>query len=108
MRSVCRDYMAMKTAIFKILVNICLIQITDVRFGGKLAPHPSGMSDNEKIWLAVGITLAVLLAVLLIYLVSSKVEGVFVFRSKIIYTFLEQLHFLQESNHKNIIFFCQF
>jgi hypothetical protein len=80
--------MAMKTAFFfKILLNICLIQITDVSFGGKLAPDSSGMSDNEKIWLAVGITLAILLAVLLIYLVSNKVDDFFVFRSKIIYIF---------------------
>ena len=42
-----------------------------MKFGGKNAPQSSGMSDNEKIWLAVGITLAVLLALLIIYLVSS-------------------------------------
>jgi hypothetical protein len=70
------------------------------------------MSDNEKIWLAVGITLAILLAVLLIYLVSSKVEGVFVFRSKIIYTFLEQLQKMQHSptgiESQEYNFFCQF
>jgi heme exporter protein D len=34
------------------------------------------MSDTEKIWLAVGICLAILLALLVIYLVSGKLRRV--------------------------------
>lgn len=45
-------------------------QITAVEFGGKLAPTAGTMSDDETIWLAVGITLAIFLAILLIYIVS--------------------------------------
>ena len=49
------------------------MQITDVEFGGKNAPPLSKTSDNEKIWLGVGITLAILLVLLVIYLVSGNV-----------------------------------
>ena len=61
-------------AVFLICPNL-FIQITDVKFGGKNAPQSSDTSDNERIWLAVGISIAILLALLVIYLVSSKLRA---------------------------------
>ena len=48
-------------------------QIIKVSFGGKDAPRSSTTSNNKKMWIAIGLTLSILIVLLIIVLVSSKV-----------------------------------
>ncbi|XP_028408151.1 tyrosine-protein phosphatase non-receptor type 20-like [Dendronephthya gigantea] len=56
------------TGLLRKLGNLFEDKITNVKFGGKKAPKPESLTETEKIWLAVGITLGIILVIAVIYL----------------------------------------